>query len=82
MNEERKSYYNFIHNVASEQKINANELIAQIRYFLAHNKTKASDWILLNKIVKQLNNSNFNASRKVLRSMQTKFETIQNKYQR
>lgn len=82
MNEQKKSYHDFVNNVASEQKINANELVARIGCFISHNKMKPADWILLTKMIKQLNNPNFNAPRKVLRSMQTKFETIQNKYQR
>ena len=82
MNEQKKSYNDYMNPNVSEQKQNAADLAAQISYFIHHNTIKPDEWILLDKMLKQLNKQKFNLSRKVLRSMQTKFENIKENYQR
>ena len=82
MNEQKKSYNDYKNPNISEQKQNSTDLAAQVISFVGHTKLNIDDWEVLTRIIKQLNKPEFNASRKVLRSMQTKFETIRNKYQR
>lgn len=82
MNEQKKSYNDYMNPNISEQKQNATDLAAQISYFIHHTTVKADEWILLDRMLKQLNKQKFNLSRKVLRSMQTKFENIKENYQR
>ncbi len=82
MNEQKKMYDDFMHPNISEQKQSTADLAAQISYFIDHNTLKACDWIFLDKTLKQLNKQKFNLSRKVLRSIQSKFENLKQKYQR
>lgn len=79
MNEDK----NFVNPSIPEQKIDATSLSMQIQSFVSKNKQiSPSDWILLNRMIKQLNKQKLNESHKVLRSMRNRFEMIQNKYQR
>ena len=82
MNEQKKMYDDFINPNISEQKQSATDLAAQISYFMSHTTLKAGDWVFLDRMLKQLNKQKFNLSRKVLRSMQTKFENLKKNYQR
>ena len=82
MNEERKKFYDYMNSNVSEQKIDATDLSLQMTSFLRNNKLESWDWIVLDGLIKQLSKSKFHVSRKVLRSIHTKFEKIQNKYQR
>ena len=78
MNEDK----NFVNPSILEQKIDATSLSMQIQSFVSKNKQiSPSDWILLNRMIKQLNKQKLNESHKVLRSMRNRFEMIQNKYQ-
>ena len=82
MNEERKSYNDYMNPKMSEQKQDANDLIMQIGVMLTSKKIDPADWIVLDKISTQIRKQNFNLSNKVLRSMQNKFQMIQKKYER
>lgn len=82
MNEHKKTRYEYFNPTVSEQKQNAEYLLAQITAFIRKNKINVSDWILLDNMIKQLGQRKANLPRKVLRGMQNKFEQIQNKYQR
>ena len=82
MNEQRKKKYDYFKPSVSEQKATAEDLLAQLNSFIRGYQLKAGDWILLNKLIKQLNGAKSNFPRKVLRSIQIKFETLQQKYQR
>ena len=63
--------------------IDGTDLSMQVQSFINKHKTiKPGDWIVLNRLVKQLNKQKYSESRKVLRSMRNRFEAIQNKYQR
>ena len=74
---------NFVNPSILEQKMDATSLSMQIQSFVSKNKQiSPSDWILLNRMIKQLNKQKLNESHKVLRSMRNRFEMIQNKYQR
>ncbi len=66
----------------NEEKIEATDLSMQMASFIRNHELDSNDWIFVNKLVKQLNKQKRNVSRKVLRSVQSKFEKIQNKYQR
>ena len=82
MNEQRKNKYEYFKPSISEQKVVAEDLLIQINSFIHKHQLKPGDWILLNKLIKQLNGAKSNLPRKVLRSIQTKFDVIQSKYQR
>ena len=82
MNEERKNRYNYFNPSVSEQKETAEYLLAQIDSFMHKQQLKPGDWILLDKLIRQLNGAKSNLPRKVLRSIQTKFDAIQSRYQR
>ena len=66
----------------NEQKSDATNLSMQIASFIRQEKLSSSDWLMLNRLMKQLKKQKCNVSRKVLRSVQDKFEKMQNKYQR
>ena len=66
----------------NEQKVEATDLCMRMLSFIRNRKLDSNDWICVNKLIKQLNKQNRNVSRKVLRSVQSKFEKVQDKYQR
>jgi len=66
----------------NEQKMDATDLSMQMVSFVRTHKLDSNDWLFVNKLVKQLNKQKGDVPRKVLRSVQNKFERIQNKYQR
>ena len=82
MNEQRKNKYNYFNPSVSEQKATAEDLLSQLNLFVRNRQLKPGDWILLNKLIKQLNGAKANLPRKVLRSIQIKFDAIQSRYQR
>ena len=63
----------------NEEKIEATDLSMQMTSFIRSHKLEASDWLLVDKLIKQINKQN-NVSRKVLRSVRSKFERIQDRY--
>ena len=66
----------------NEYKTDATDLSMQMLSFIRCCRLDSKDWMFVNKLIKQLNKQKGNVSRKVLRSVQTKFEKVQNKYQR
>ena len=80
MNEQRKKKYDYFKPSVSEQKTTAEDLLAQLNSFIRKNKLKAGDWIILNKLIKQLNGAKSNLPRKVLRSIVNKFNDIKRQY--
>jgi hypothetical protein len=66
----------------NEYKIDATELSMQMSFLIRSGKLPPKDCLFVNKLIKQLNKQKNNVSRKVLRSVQSKFEKLQNKYQR
>lgn len=63
----------------NEQKMEVTDLSMQLASFIRKYELDSRDWIFVNKLIKQINKQN-NVSRKVLRSVQSKFEKIQDKY--
>ena len=82
MNEQKHSKYVYLNSVVSDSKRTAEELWAEISSFVHNNKLKVTDLILLNEMLKQLKKPNNNMSKKVLRSMDARFNKICNNYQR
>jgi len=82
MNEQKRSFEEYKNPEVSEQKLDATDLSLQMTSFLRSVKVAPSDWILVDKLIKQINKPKYNVSRKVFRSVQRKFETVQDKYQR
>ena len=81
MNEEKRNYNNFMNCGAMDKKEEAAaSLVAQISYFISHNKITPKEYIFLSNILKQLSQRRNSFPRKVLRGMQNKFELIQNQY--
>ena len=66
----------------NEYKTDATELSMQMAFFVRSGKLTPKDCLFVNRLIKQLNKQKNNVSRKVLRSVQSKFEKVQNKYQR
>ena len=58
------------------------DLSMQMISFVRHYKLDSNDWMVVNKLIKQLNKQKGNIPRKVLHSVQSKFERVQDKYQR
>jgi len=81
MNEDKRRDRDFL-NVGSTKKDDVNTLLSQIIYFKSHNKITPHDFVVLDALVKQLNQRRAAFPRKVLRGMVNKFETIKNTYQR
>ena len=87
MNEKKQEYNQYLRSKELAQKRNSSDIDAQmlageIRSFMNNLVSQPSDWIILDKMQKQLYKQKFNVPRKVLTSMQSKFESIQSKYQR
>ena len=80
MNEQKKLRYEHFNPKVSESQQSAEELIALISSFIHNTKLKSGDWIALTVLLKQLKKNNTNLPRKVLRSVQNKFQTIQQNY--
>ena len=81
MNEQKKSFNDYVNTNVAKTKAEATDLCLQMTSFVRNYKLNPNDWIFVDKLIKQLNKQN-NVSRKVLRSVQNKFERIQDKYQR
>lgn len=66
----------------NEEKIEAVFLRMLMKAFLRDHmhELHLSDLVLINKLMNQINKQNYNVSRKVLRSVQSKFEKIQDRY--
>lgn len=82
MNEAKKSYNDFMNKTVSEQKSDALDLSMRIGCLMRTVELNAHDFVLLEKMLKQLNQNRANLPRKVLRSMENKLAVIQQKYQR
>lgn len=80
MNEHKKTRYEYFNPTVSEQKATAEDLLAQLNSFIRGHQLKAGDWIILNKLIKQLNGAKSNLPRKVLRSIVNKFNDIKRQY--
>lgn len=82
MNEQKRNTERFMNPTVPSREMDATDLSAQIQSFISANKIAPTDWIVLNRLVQQLDRQRYKESRKVLRSMRNRFESIQNKYQR
>lgn len=82
MNEQKRNTYNYFNPTQSKNQESTEELVALITMFISRNALTPKDFILLNKIIKQLNAQHDKLPNKVIRSMRNKFENIKNKYQR
>ena len=80
MDEQRKKKYDYFKPSVSEQKATAEDLLAQLNSFIRGHQLKAGDWIILDKLIKQLNGAKSNLPRKVLRSIVNKFNDIKRQY--
>ena len=80
MKDNRHRNYDYIPEV-SKQTITATDLLNEIRWFIKNIKTNHEDWIVLWKLIKNLE-QNTKQSNKVLRSMTKRFTNIQQKYQK
>ena len=74
MNEDKKSKYDYFNPNISGNERTAQDLYAEIYNYIKKTTLKPGDWVALNKLLKQLKNTNL--PRKVLRSISTKFENI------
>ncbi len=82
MNEGKKARYEYFNPSVSANQQNAESLAAVISSFINKTTMKPADWIALQSLLKQLKKSNNNMPRKVLRSIENKFNKIQQNYQR
>jgi hypothetical protein len=81
MNEKKKSRNDYFHPIVSKEQENASEILNAIKKFMALYHVSAQDCVVLNALLRQLGQRNRSFPRKVLRSMQNKFEAIKNKYE-
>ncbi len=80
MNEDKKAKYDYFNPSSSGKEQSAQELYAEIYSYIKSKTLKPGEWTALNKLLKQLKNTNL--PRKVLRSISSKFYIIRNNYQR
>ena len=82
MNDRRQNYRNFYYpKELKKQQQGAEELLALMMSFLSHSKLKPSDWVTVNRMIKQLESHKNNMNNKVLKSLKNKFADIQKQYQ-
>lgn len=83
MNEQKKMHNDYFHPTVSKQEQNVGEILNLIQRFMENHKheLRAADFVVLESLIKQLGKRKTNFPRKVLRSMQVKFENIKSKYQ-
>jgi len=79
MKDHRHRNYDYVETVPQKTE-NTDNLIEEIRLFLKNTKLTYDDFILLNRILRSLDQKN--QSNKVLRGLERKFETIKQQYQR
>lgn len=79
MQDSKHRNYDYI-GVVSEKTENADNLMEEIRWFLKTNKLKHDDFILVNKLLRSLDQKN--QSHKVLRGIEKRFISIKKQYQR
>jgi len=82
MNEQKKSYNDYMNPNVSKQKQNVTDLASQISLLLTgHNLSKEERNTLI-KMLTLVNKQKYTLSKKVTRSIQNQLYTIQRKYQR
>ena len=83
MNDRRQNYRNFYYpKEIKKQQQGAEELLALMMSFLSHSELKPSDWVAVNRMIKQLEAHKNNINNKILKSFKNKFANIQKQYQR
>jgi len=80
MNEQKKMHNDYFHPTVSKQQQDIGELLNSIKIFMATSHTKPEDYVVLMSLIKRLNQHKNGFPRKVLRSMESKFEFIKSKY--
>lgn len=79
MKDHKHRNYDYIETVPQKTEI-ADNLMEEIRYFLKTTRLTHDDFILLNKLLRSLDQKN--QSNKVLRGLERKFEAIKQQYER
>ena len=83
MNDRRQHYYNLHYpKEIKKQQQCAEELLALMISFLSYNKLERADWVIINRMIKQLESHKNNMNNKVLKSLKNKFANIQKQYQK
>jgi hypothetical protein len=82
MNDKRQNYRSFYHPKEVKKQQNIEELLAIMTSFLSKNKLKSADWIIVNRLIQQLEANKNNMSAKVFRALKNRFENIQQQYQK
>ena len=82
MNEQRKMQREYFNPSQTNKQSLAEELLFEIKYFVAKNNIDYVDLCILNNLIKQINLLKGNINNKVLRSVQKRFYKIKNQYQR
>ena len=82
MNERKQKRYIYLNSPVSELQKNSDNLLSEILCFIEETTPTASDWTVLNAIIRKLEQGADNTSNKVLRGMQRRFNTIKHNYVR
>ena len=83
MNEQKRLSHEYFYPSQTKQQMAAEELLNAIKMFISQNKLNPSDFHILTKLVRQLNTQvKTSVPNKILRSMQKRFEIIQEQYTR
>ena len=83
MNEQKKSFQNYMNPYASKRDVFSLSLIEIIKKLLSHStKMSINDVIYLKSMLKQLKQQNNNMSNKVLRGIEKRLQLMQTQYQR
>jgi len=83
MNDKRKQHRDFLNNTfASEEQLQAEELLYSIRILLSTPLLSNDDKIILHKMMKNLEQNKSGQSKKILRSIEKKIQRIKEQYTR
>ena len=82
MNEQRKMQREYFNPSQTKAHSRAEELLAEIKYFISKNDIDYADLRILNNLIKQINILKGNINNKVFKSVQEKYERIKKQYQK
>jgi hypothetical protein len=82
MNEQRKSYLDYMNPNTSKHKQDMTDLAGQIRGLLSGPNLSKDERITLAKMLALVNKQKYNLSKKVARSVQSQLDYIQKRHQR
>lgn len=79
MQDRKHKNYEYVPSLSKQEQA-TSDLLESMMFFIKNTQIKREDWILLNRLLRNLEQKKHSA--KVLRGIKNRFKKIQNQYQR